>query len=70
MGKTHIKYRDYSPFEYPVTWIGWETCWDADGQWSNCLYVNFNDDKLKLNANRADNANDNYGSAVAFPGLL
>jgi hypothetical protein len=43
--------------------------WQADGAWANCPYVNFNDDKLKLNANDADNANSNYGSAVAFPGL-
>jgi len=33
------------------------------------LYANFNDGKLKFNANDADNANDNYGAFAGFPGV-
>lgn len=39
---------------------------DADGQFENCPYVNFNDGQLKFDTNWFDNANDNYGSASGF----
>jgi len=39
---------------------------DADGKFVNAPIFNFNDDKLKFNTNRVDNANDHYGSASAF----
>ena len=39
---------------------------DADGDFSNAPIFNFNDGKVKFNANRVDNANDNYGSASGF----
>jgi len=39
---------------------------DADGDFSNAPYFNFNDDKLKFNTNSVDNPNENYGSASAF----
>lgn len=39
---------------------------DADGDFSNAPYFNFNNDKLKFDTNWIDNANDNYGSASAF----
>ena len=39
---------------------------DADGDFSNAPIFNFNDGKLKFDANKVDNANDNYGSASAF----
>jgi len=39
---------------------------DADGQFENAPYFNFNDGKLKFNTNWVSNANDNYGSASAF----
>ena len=44
--------------------------WNADGNWSNSLYFNFNDGNLKFNARNSDNPNDNYGLAVAFPGSV
>ena len=43
--------------------------WNAAGKWTNTLYVNFNDDKLKLNANDANYTNDNYSLPVAFHGV-
>jgi hypothetical protein len=36
---------------------------DADGAFSKSPYFNFNDGKLKFDANDVDNAHDNYGSA-------
>src|SRR3989338_8840170 len=39
---------------------------DADGQFSNAPYFNWNDGELRCNANRRDNANANYGSASGF----
>jgi hypothetical protein len=39
---------------------------DADGKFSNAPIFNFNDGKVKFNANWYDNANDNYGSASVF----
>ena len=39
---------------------------DADGQFDNAPYFNFNDDKVKFDTNWFDNANDNYGSASGF----
>lgn len=51
-----------------MDWIEERQSWNADGKWSNVCYFNFNDSKLKFNANDADNANDNCGTAVAFPG--
>jgi len=39
---------------------------DADGDFNNAPYFNFNDDKVKFNTNYVDNANKNYGSASAF----
>ncbi len=39
---------------------------DADGQFENAPYVNFNDGQLKFDTNWFDNANDNYGSASGF----
>jgi hypothetical protein len=39
---------------------------DADGDFSNAPIFNFNDGKVKFNANWYDNANENYGSASAF----
>ena len=42
---------------------------DGDGQFEYAPYFNFNDDKLKFNANDADYANENYGSVVAFLGV-
>lgn len=43
----------------------------ADGDFYKALYLNFNDDKVKLDNNDVDNANENYGSASAFlPDLL
>jgi hypothetical protein len=38
----------------------------ADGVFSNAPIFNFNDGKVNFNANRVDNANDNYGSASGF----
>ena len=39
---------------------------EADGDFSNAPIFNFDDDRVKFNANWFDNANDNYGSASAF----
>ena len=39
---------------------------DADGVFSNAPIFNFNDGKVKFNANWVDNANENYGSASGF----
>ena len=39
---------------------------DADGDFSNASYFNFNDGKVKFDTNWVDNANDNYGSASGF----
>ncbi len=39
---------------------------DADGDFSNAPYFNFNDDKVKFDTNWFDNANSNYGSASGF----
>lgn len=39
---------------------------DADGNFSNAPYFNFNDGKVKFDTNYVDNANENYGSASAF----
>ncbi len=39
---------------------------DADGQFENAPYFNFNDGKLKFDTNWVSNANDNYGSASGF----
>lgn len=39
---------------------------NADGEFSNAPYFNFNDDKLKFDTNRIDNANDNFGSTSGF----
>jgi hypothetical protein len=39
---------------------------DADGDFSNAPIFNFNDGKVKFNANWFDNANDKYGSVSAF----
>ena len=39
---------------------------DADGQFENAPYFNFNDGKVKFDTNWFDNANDNYGSASGF----
>ena len=50
----------------PVTRIDRGDNPDADGQFDNAPYFNFNDGKVKFNTNWVDNANDNYGSASAF----
>jgi len=39
---------------------------DADGDFSNAPYFNFNDGKVKFGTNWFDNANSNYGSASGF----
>ena len=39
---------------------------DADDSFSHAPIFNFNDGKVKFDANRVDNANDNYGSASGF----
>jgi len=39
---------------------------EADGDFSHVPIFNFNDDKVKFDTNRVDNANDNYGSASGF----
>ena len=39
---------------------------DDDVRFSNAPIFNFNDGKVKFDANRSDNANDNYGSASGF----
>jgi hypothetical protein len=39
---------------------------DADGDFVNAPNLYFNDDKLKLDANRVENYNDNYGAASGF----
>ena len=39
---------------------------EADGQFVNAPYFNFNDDKLKFDTNDVDDANSNYGSASAL----
>lgn len=39
---------------------------DADGDFSNAPIFNFDDDRVKFDANWCDNANRNYGSASAF----
>ncbi len=39
---------------------------DADGQFENVPYLNFNDGKFQLDNNWFDNANDNYGSSSGF----
>lgn len=39
---------------------------DSDVRFDNAPYFNFNDDKVKFDANWFDNANDNYGSASGF----
>ena len=35
---------------------------DSDVRFDNAPYWNFNDDNVKFDTNRVDNANDNYGS--------
>lgn len=39
---------------------------EADGNFDNAPYFNFNDGKVKFDTNWFDNANTNYGSASAF----
>jgi hypothetical protein len=39
---------------------------DADGDFVKAPNLYFNDDKLKLDANRVENYNDNYGTASGF----
>lgn len=39
---------------------------DADGQFDNAPYFNFNDGKVKFSTNWFDNPNSNYGSVSAF----
>lgn len=46
--------------------MGGDNIPDADGDFSNAPIFNFNDGKVKFNANWFDNANDNYGSVSAF----
>ncbi len=48
---------------------GDEYNWDADGQWAHSVYFNFNDDKLKFDADDAGNADDYYGSVVGSLGV-
>lgn len=40
--------------------------YEADGVFDNAPIFNFNDDKVKFNTNKVDNANENYGSASGF----
>lgn len=49
-----------------MTRTDWDNIPDADGDFSNAPIFNFNDGKVKFNANWFDNANENYGSASAF----
>lgn len=45
--------------------------YDADGQFDNAPYFNFNDDKVKFDASDVQSARDSYGSASAsFPKSL
>lgn len=39
---------------------------DADGVFSKAPIFNFNDGRVKFNANSVANPNENYGSASAF----
>ena len=39
---------------------------NSDAPFDHAPYFNFNDDKLKFDTNRSDNANDSYGSASGF----
>ena len=39
---------------------------DGDGVFSNAPIFNFNDDKVKFDANDCGNYNENYGSASGF----
>ena len=39
---------------------------EVDDVFSCASIVNFNDDKVKFDANSLDNPNDNYGSASGF----
>ncbi len=39
---------------------------DADGQFDNAPYFNFNDGKVKFDTNWVSNVSDNYGAASAF----
>lgn len=39
---------------------------DADGQFDNALYFNWNGDKVNFDTNWVDNPNSNYGSASGF----
>ena len=39
---------------------------NADGDFSKSPIFNFNDDKLKFDANVVSNANENYGSVSGF----
>lgn len=39
---------------------------EADGDFYKALYLNFNDDKAKLDTNDVDNVNQNYASVYGF----
>jgi hypothetical protein len=39
---------------------------DADGDFSNAPYFNWNDGKLKFDTNWTNNVNDNFGSVSGF----
>ncbi len=50
----------------PVTRTDRDNIPDADGDFSNAPNFNWNDGKLKFDANWTDNANDNFGSVSGF----
>ena len=39
---------------------------EADGQFDNAPYFNFNDGKVKFDTDWVSNANENYGSVSGF----
>ena len=49
-----------------MTWTGEGIIPDADGQFDNAPYFNFNEGKLKFDTNWISNVNDNYGTASGF----
>lgn len=58
---------------YEDLWIdvpGNEYNWDAGGYWTYSLYFSFTGDRLKFNANDADDAYGSSGSVVGLPGVL
>ena len=54
----------------PCLWVKGSKLSEGAGVFPACLNMNWNDNRLNLNYNRIDNANQNYGAASSFRPLF